>query len=216
MATIYFPSDDKVLSLLKQVVGLYHSDLAKAKVEFGVTFALAGGENQPALKEHGQPAFGLLKIISPADRRKGIDVELYLDGDEWGRDAHETQVAKLDHLLQRLEVRKPKPKKKKRTATHGNVEETQEHEESEFLLDGAGKPLLRRRKPDLYLPVGFRDVIERHGQRAPEYIAAEAAMLVAKNARQFHEAPVDEEPAEQPVVAVTDGSGVVEEVQQVA
>lgn len=214
MATIYFTGDEKVLSLLKQVANLYHTDLIKAKVEFGITFALAGNEAQPALKEHGQPTFGFVKIIGPADRRKGVDVEVFMDGDEWGRDSHDTQVAKLDHLLQRLEVRKPKPKKKKKSsaATHGSEQETQDHEESEFMLDGNGRPILRKRKPDLCLPVGFREVIERNGHYAPEYGAAENAMLVAKNAREFYENPVDEPPAEEKVVAVTGGSGEVVEV----
>src|SRR4051812_10206920 len=110
--SIYFPADEDVLALVKKVMGDNHHDLVKARVDIGVTFALSSKECQPALKEHGQPTFGFTKIISPKDRiRKGIDVELWIDGDEWGTDRIEHKLAKIDHLLTRVEVKKPKPKK---------------------------------------------------------------------------------------------------------
>ncbi len=137
--SICFVADDKVMALARKVMTDCHPELVRAKVDLGVTFALSAKEAQPALKEHGQATFGLTRIVAAKDRiRKGIDIELWLDGDEWGTDTEDARWAKLDHLLQRIEVKKPKPKKsKKKKAAHGSDEENQQHEEAEFLLDAA-------------------------------------------------------------------------------
>lgn len=169
--SIFFPADDSVMALVQKVMKDNHEDLVKARVDIGVTFALSSKEEQPALKEHGAQSFGYMKIVPPKDRvRKNIDVELWLDGDEWGTDSDLTRYAKIDHLLQRIEVKKPKVKKNKKgkPAAHGSDEENQQHEESEFLTDAGGKAILKPRKPDLFVPGGYREVIERNGKHAPE------------------------------------------------
>jgi hypothetical protein len=177
--SIFFPADDSVLALVRKVMKDNHEDLVKARVDVGVTFAISSKENQPALKEHGQPSFGMTKIVPPKDRvRKNIDVELWLDGDEWGTDSDLTRYAKVDHLLQRVEIKKPKPKKKKKknsAAQHGSEEENAQHEEQEFLVDAGGKAILKPRKPDLFVPGGFREVIERNGKHAPECLILDQA-----------------------------------------
>lgn len=178
---IFFPADDNVLSLARKVMNDNHEDLVKARVDIGVTFAISSKEDQPALKEHGQVTFGIAKIVAPKDRvRKSIDVELWIDGDEWGTDHAHVRYAKLDHLLQRIEVKKPKPKKKKKNkaAQHGSEEENQQHEESEFLVDAGGKAILRMRKPDLFVYGGFREVIERNGSSAPECLTLDHARRI--------------------------------------
>lgn len=193
--SIFFPADDSVMALVRKVMKDNHEELIRANVDIGVTFALSAKENQPALKEHGQPTFGYTKIVAPKDRvRKSIDVELWLDGDEWGTDNAEARYAKVDHLLQRVEVKKPKPKKPKKgkKAVHGSDEENQQHEESEFVLDAGGKAKLQMRKPDLFVPGGYRGVIERNGKYAPE-------VMILDNARRLADAAVkvfDDEEAE--------------------
>lgn len=183
--SIFFPADDGVMALVKKVMKDNHEELVRANVDVGLTFALSSKEEQPALKEHGQPTFGYTKIVAPKDRvRKSIDVELWLDGDEWGTDNAETRYAKLDHLLQRIEVKKPKPKKPKKgkKAVHGSDEENKEHEEAEFLVDAGGKAVLKMRKPDLFVPGGYREVIERNGKYAPEISILDRARYLADNA----------------------------------
>ncbi len=180
--SICFVADDSVLALARKVMNDHHPELVRAKVDFGVTFALSAKEGQSALKEHGQSTFGLTKIIAAKDRiRKGIDVELWLDGDEWGTDSDEIRWGKLDHLFQRIEVKKPKPKKnkKKKKAAHGSDEENQQHEEQEFLTDAGGRAVLKFRKPDLFTVGGYREVIERNGDNAPECVILDAARSVA-------------------------------------
>jgi hypothetical protein len=180
---IFFPAPDEVVALVKNVMEQYHPDLVKAKVDIGVSFAMSSNENQPSLKEHGQPTFGLTKIVRPQDRvRKAIDVELWLDAEEWGTDRMEHKLAKIDHLLMRLEVKKPKPKKKKKMTAHGSDEENQEHEEQEFQKDAADRPVLKMRKSDLFVQGGYREVMERHGQFAPESLMLDKAKAVANSA----------------------------------
>ncbi len=174
--SIFFPADDNVLALVRKVLNDNHEDLVKARVDVGVTFGLSSKESQPALKEHGQQSFGFTRIVPPKDRvRKNIDVELWLDGDEWGTDSDLIRYAKIDHLLQRVEVKKPKPKKKKKGTSHGTDDENQQHEEQEFLVDAGGKAILKPRKPDLFVPGGYRDVIERNGRHAPECVILDTA-----------------------------------------
>ncbi len=176
--SVFFPADDNVLALVRKVMKDNHEDLVKARVDVGVTFGISSKENQPALKEHGQQSFGYTKIVPPKDRvRKNIDVELWLDGDEWGTDRDLTRYAKIDHLLQRVEVKKPKTKKKKKNsaAQHGTEEENAQHEEQEFMVDAGGKAILKPRKPDLFVPGGYREVIERNGRHAPECMTLDTA-----------------------------------------
>ncbi len=170
------------MALVRKVMKDNHEELVRANVDVGVTFALSSKENLPALKEHGQPSFGFTRLVAPKDRvRKSIDVELWLDGDEWGTDNAEVRYAKVDHLLQRVEVKKPKPKKPKKgkKAVHGTDEENKDHAESEFLTDAGGKAILKMRQPDLFVPGGYRGVIERNGRYAPEVLILDRARMLA-------------------------------------
>lgn len=213
--SIYFSADDTVLAQVKSVMGKYHQDLVKGRIEVGVTFAISSKENQPALKEHGQPTFGMAKIVAAKDRiRKGIDVELWLDGDEWGQDSLQHKLAKIDHLLMRIEVKKQKPKKKKKNgaARHGTDEENQEHEEQEFQVDNGGKAVLKMRKPDLFVPGGYREVIERHGAFAPECIILDHARVVANAACEVADAVEVEEEAQESAAQAPEVEAVAETV----
>lgn len=157
-------------ALVAKTMKDWHPDLIKAQVKIGVIMALAARETQPALKENGHQVEGTIKIVSPKDRiSKNYDAEMLLDGDEWTSDRPEHKVAKIDRLLCRLEMKKPKPKKKKhKAAVHGSEEETAQHEEPEFETDDGGRPKLKIRKGDWNSGYGFRDVVLRHGNFAPE------------------------------------------------
>jgi hypothetical protein len=180
MASIYIPANADVLALVKKVAGEWHPDLIKAQAEFGVLLVLAASETQPAVKENGHAVEGTIKIVAPKDRiTKKFDVEILLDGDEWKTDREEHKVAKIDHLLSRLEVKKPRPKKKKGGgAVHGSDEEREAHQEAEFAMDDYGRPQLKLRKGDWNVGYGFADVVKRHGNFAPEVKALDKARAV--------------------------------------
>lgn len=177
--SIFFSADDIVMALVRKVMNDNHPDLVKTKVEVGVTFALSSKDDQPALKEHGQSSFGMTKIVAPKDRvRKNIDVELWIDGDEWSNDSPEHRYAKVDHLLTRIEIKKPKPKKKKKPNTD-RQDNDDEQDTEEPLVDAGGKAVLKIRKTDLFVSSGYRQVIERNGAYAPECLILNRAKVVA-------------------------------------
>ncbi len=190
MPSIYFPADNNIVTLVQYIQRERHPEQIKARVEIGVLMALSGRETQPALKEHGQAVEGTIKIIAPKDRvSKKFDVEMILDGDEWKTNNHHHQIGLIDHLLARLELRKPKIKKKKKQHHQGTDEEQAQVAEEEFVTDDGGRPMLRMRKSDIYVGVGFRDVIERNGRFAPEFRAIEKASIVAEAACLVAETP---------------------------
>jgi hypothetical protein len=189
MASIFTPAHESVHNLVNHAIRQWYPELLKAKVEIGVLFAISARETQPALKENGHPVPGTIKIVSPKDRiSKKYDVELILDGDEWGSDSAQHQLAKIDSFLARLEIKKPKPKKPKKSkaTVHGNDEENQQHQPDEFMVDDAGRPKLRLRKGDWNAGYGSREVVERHGQFAPEVLSLDKAQAVVQAALQFH------------------------------
>jgi hypothetical protein len=183
LANIYVKTDESIMTLVNHVMQQWHSDLAKARVRVGVLFALSARESQPALKENGHAVDGTIKIVPLKDRvTKDFDVEMLLDGDEWGANKQEHRLAIIDHLLMRLEVRKPKLKKKKKRVVHGDNTEREDHEEPEFLSDDIGRPILKLRKGDWNAGIGFRDVVVRHGAYSIEARNLERARVIVEEA----------------------------------
>lgn len=184
MASIYMKADEKINTLVTYAIDNWHPDLSKSKVKVGVLFVLSARESQPPLKENGHQVEGTIKIVPLKDRvTKDFDVEMLLDGDEWGHGKNEHHLALIDHLLSRLEVRKPKQKKKKKSkgsdgAVHGSDEDRKEHEDPEFMTDDIGRPILKLRKGDWNAGIGFRDVVERHGGFSIEQRNLEKAQAV--------------------------------------
>lgn len=193
MPSIFIPADAKTEALVELAVKNWHPDLLKTETKIGTLLVLAGSENQPALKENGHQVDGTIKIVAPKDRvSKKFDVEMLIDGDEWRNDDQATRLAKVDHLLSRLEIRRRKPKKNKKkhrdnpAAAHGTNAEQQAHSETEFQVDGEGRPRLCIRKGDWNAGYGFRTVVARHGKLAPEARnAARASVIVEEEMKNF-------------------------------
>jgi hypothetical protein len=191
MASIYFKADSSVVAVVNEAIKKWHPELSKAQIQIGILFAVSGKDDQPAIKEAGHPVDGIIKIVTLKDRvTKGFDAEMILDGDSWKQMGDDDRLAFIDHLLSRLELKKPKKKKdKKNDAVHGDDEEQEEFEESEFLQDDIGRPVLKTRKWDWNAGFGFREVVERHGAHAPECHHLNHAKSIVDSAMKQKPAP---------------------------
>jgi Putative phage metallopeptidase len=188
MANIYLMADESINLLVNSVIKNWHPDLFKVNLKVGALFALAGRETQPAIKENGHEVEGIIKIVPLKDRvSKGYDVEMILDGDEWKDNQHNHKIAVIDHLLSRLEVKKPKKKKdKKKLAVHGTDDEVKQHEPDEFITDDIGRPVLKIRRGDWNAGFGFREVVERHGLFSPESRNLDKASIIVAAALRIY------------------------------
>jgi len=152
---------DKVSAIVEEVVNKWHPELSNAKVQIGVLFIISAGDSPP-LKENGHPVEGTIKIVSVKDRvTKKFDVEMVLDGFEWHKGAHEHRIALVDHLISRLEIKKPKPKKNPKRKQKDD--DQCDNSKSTFLVDSVGRPALKIRKGDWNAGIGFHEVAARHG-----------------------------------------------------
>lgn len=183
MSSIYFKADDSVKVMIGDVIRQWHPDLLKSQIRIGILFALSTKDDQPALKEAGYEVDGIIKVVPLKDRvTKLFDVEMILDGDAWKSKSEKHRLAYLDHLLCRIELKKPKSSKPKKSNTdNGSDEEREEHdkeENAEYLTDDLGRPVYKLRKYDWNAGVGFRNVVERHKNFAPEYDLISNAKII--------------------------------------
>jgi hypothetical protein len=223
MPTIYVKADQTIHDLANEVIKQWYQDLHKVKLQLGILFAISGRESQPAVTENGYQVDGITKIVPLRDRiTKGFDVELIIDFDFWKNGKREHHVALLDDLLVRLEVKRPKPKKKKKVrgsaaAVHGTDEERDEHTEAEFITDDIGRPVLKKRKGDYSAGIGYQSVIERHGGYAPEHGNLERAMAVRDAAMRVNAMLIAETPEPltevAPTIHVDDNSQIKKETE---
>jgi hypothetical protein len=159
MGNIYFKASEEHHKIAYNVMSKYHSDLSKARVQIGLLLTLSNKEDQPAIKDG---AFGLIKIVPVKDRvTKQFDVELIVDGDIWNKKP-ELRDPLIDHLLNKLEVKKPKPKKTDKAKS--------DDEEMDVLVDDIGRPVIKMRKCDLNAVAGFSEVASRHGDISIEVL----------------------------------------------
>lgn len=183
MASVYFKADDSVKTIIGDVIRQWHPDLMKSQITIGILFAVSAKDDQPAIKEAGYAVDGTIKIVPLKDRvTKCFDVEIILDGDAWKTKSEKHRIAFIDHLLSRLELKKPtKQKNKKSDAVHGEDEDREEHDSEdnqEYLTDDIGRPVFKMRKCDWNAGLGFRDVVERHKLFAPECDSVNNAKLI--------------------------------------
>lgn len=149
MPTTYTRADADTMRLLEQAVNTWHLQLKHHKVSIGVL--MAGNPDGPAVSHGGYPAAAKIKIVSLKDRlTKKFDAELIIDEDHWKSCSDEHKLALLDHELSHIEVAFNK---------NGGVK-----------LDDLGRPKLKSVPGDIVQSDGFRDVIRRHREFAPEYI----------------------------------------------
>lgn len=193
MSSIYFKADSQTHHTAYDIISKYHPDLRAADIKVGILMALSNKENQPAIKEGGMAVEGTIKIVSLKDRiTKGFDVEIILDGDVWKQN-DKNQIAILDHLLSRLEIKKNKKvKNKSKNEQDEHEEKDNVFEEEQFVTDDIGRPVIKFRQFDWNAGAGFTDVVARHGDCAPECRNVLKAMeLIAQS-----KSPEDQTPAD--------------------
>lgn len=158
MGNIYFKANEEHHKIAYRVMSKYHPELSKSRIQLGLLITLSNKEDQPAIKDG---AYGIIKIVPVKDRvTKNFDVEIIVDGDIWEKKPH-LRDPLIDHLLSKLEIKKPKPKK---------GEKPKNDEEDDFLTDDIGRPLIKMRKCDLNAVSGFSEVASRHGDISIEIL----------------------------------------------
>lgn len=162
-------ADDVVMKFMRQTLKEHHKELHEAKVNIEILF-VEGEEGAPSVKEGGYDTFGRVKFYGEDDRKRGCpDALLIIDHSIW-KDADGERAAMIDHLLQRIEVRKD--------------------DDGEIIRDSVGRPKLNKRKFDMRLN-GFSEVVERNGSFAPEYQAAREIKDKYGNLLMWAESPAE-------------------------
>ena len=162
MGNLYFKANDDHLKIAYSVMGKYHPELKKARIQLGLLITMSNKENQPALKDG---AYGVIKIVPVKDRvTKQFDVELIVDGDIWNK-RQDLREPLIDHLLSKLEVKKHKNNKKS-----PDPEDKTADDAEEFVTDDIGRPIIKMRKCDLTAISGFAEVATRHGDSSIEVL----------------------------------------------
>lgn len=159
MPTTYTQADDATMSLLNKTIADFHPDLKKHEVIVGVL--IAANPEGPAVKHAGYAAAAKIKVVPLKDRlTKGYDAELVIDHDHWKDSRREHKIALLDHELSHIEVARTRV---------GGVK-----------LDDLGRPKLKLLPGDIVQSDGFREVIKRHGEYAPEVITLKKASATVR------------------------------------
>lgn len=154
MPTTYSQADDATMSLVTKTIADFHPELMKHDVIVGVL--IAANPDGPAVKHAGYAAAAKIKIVPLKDRlTKGYDAEMLIDNDHWKDCRKEHKIALLDHELSHIEVARTRG---------GGVK-----------LDDLGRPKLKLLPGDIVQSDGFRDVVKRHGEYAPEVITLKKA-----------------------------------------
>lgn len=135
-----------------------HKPLVEAKVKIDFIFAF-GERNEKeelvsdALRKYGQRVIAITKKVGEKDRVKGNgDAEIILDHDYWDEADEAIQKAILDQQMHYLEVVK-------------------DEEKGAVIRDGAGRPKLKLRKPDVQIQ-WFKIIAERNTTFSQECIQA--------------------------------------------
>jgi hypothetical protein len=161
MATIFGLADADELALRDRAISQWHPELAENGVRVQLLMATSDVEDVAAVKHGGYPASATIRVVPLKDRlTKGYDAEMLIDRDSWNLSNEASRLALLDHELSHLEVKKRKVKMPK-----GYKGEPQ------FAVDtdDLGRPKLKLRKGDYNAGDGFKDVIQRHGDKAIEF-----------------------------------------------
>lgn len=159
--TTYWKGDSSIDNLLSEVMELWHHQLHNAGVRVGIIYA--ANFEKPAVTHAGYPAVTAVKIVPLRDRlSKGYDAEMTIDAGWWRSASEDEQKAVLDHTLCFLELKRHKPKKNQKKDDSNDAE-------GDIMLDDNNRPILKLRKGDWNVGVGFRSVVARHGKKALEF-----------------------------------------------
>lgn len=188
MSIVYWKADESTFELLNSIVK-DGDDVKKADVRINILFVLGGANSVSSpVKENGHPVDGTIKIVPLRDRiTKSFDVEFLISADAWRNSSTTHKLAILSHLLQKIEIKKPKPKKKKNNrgrvgGDNGSDQEREALNEPQFLTDDIGRPLLKVRRYDWGTSGGFRSVVEQYGQAAPEHRSVNGILAIINSA----------------------------------
>lgn len=177
MGTTYSLADDRIQAALAAVMRAEHQPLHAAGVKVGVL--LAYNPDGPAIKRHGSAARATVKVVPLKDRlTKGFDAELLIDQSECDlmRPAHLNAL--IDHELSHLVVVTKKEKAPKRGKNQPKAPPA-----VVIARDDLGRPKLKTRPGDWDAGDGFKDVVARHGDYAPEYENLRRAKAAADAAK---------------------------------
>lgn len=169
MSTTYSAADPEVNDLLAEVMKRHHKPLHEAGVKVGVLMS-------SELKAGGYPAYATIKIVSLKDRlSKQYDAELVIDLPEWEKLRDRHRKALIDHELSHIKLAK--------TRTTGDATLAVTESGITFERDDLGRPKLKLVKGDWNGSDGFRDVVQRNGDWAIEFLSARRCHVFATAAR---------------------------------
>lgn len=175
MPTTYSEAESDVISLMRDVMAMYHQTLVDASVKIAVLMA-ATDNGESAVKHGGYPAYATIKIVSLRDRvTKQVDAEMLIDWNEWKNLRESQKFALIDHELTHIML-----------AEWRYVKEEDGTETIRFKQDDLGRPKLKIRKGDWNCGDGFARVVERHGDEAVEFLnikRCHAYAMAAKDGR---------------------------------
>lgn len=158
MSTTYERAPKAIEAMVQHALEKYHPELHKQGVTVDVMIARAYDKDEceaHALKMRGYPIDAKTQITSLQDRARGIaDAKLVIDAFNWNVMSDRRKSALIDHELEHLDLVAIKPTKK------NGFEEG-------WKRDDLGRPKLKSRPHDWEL-VGFKDVVERHGENSHE------------------------------------------------
>lgn len=143
MSTKIEQAGEDVIKLARQIQKDHHPDLADVAVDVLMkAWFDSDGTPTPGMTRHGVPASAMVKVCSEQARAQGAgDAVIVIDAAAWESMHPNERAALLDHEL--------------------------EHIEPTDKTDSHGRPKLQLRPHDWEL-AGFRSVVQRHEDAAPE------------------------------------------------
>ena len=161
MTTTFTLGDDTLHEALKAVMQAHHEGLHAAGVQVGILIAY--NPEGPAVKHHGTAARATIRVVSLKDRlTKGYDAELLIDQAELDLMRPDHLAALIDHELSHL---------------------TAVLKRGAFVRDDLGRPRLKLVPGDWDAGDGFREVVARHGDFAPEVDDLRRAQIIVEAAK---------------------------------
>ena len=173
--TTYQLADIDTLDLVRRVMQRSHGPLFEAAVQVGVL--MASNPDGPAVKHGGYAAFATIKIVGLKDRvTKQYDAEMLIDESEWNQFREGHRTALIDHELSHLTLVKLSPKELR-------AARSEDSNAPWWKLDDLGRPKLKTVPGDWNAGDGFKEVVQRHGDFAIEYLNLQSAKAKADAAR---------------------------------
>jgi hypothetical protein len=169
--TTYSIAEAEIVQQVGNVMEAHHTPLSSAEVRVGVLMAY--NAEGAAVKSGGYPARASIRVVPHKDRvTKGYDAEMVIDRMEWESMRTEHREALIDHELMHLELKMKKVKGPKGSPPDHAIDR-----------DDQGRPKLKMRNGDWDAGVGFREVVARHGDYAPEFENLTRARSMAEAAK---------------------------------